>query len=166
MLDSLTPVAAPGDAPTPLGHAVLVRVGAEALLADVQAGRHTFLVDEPETVGGQDRGPTPYDLLLSALGACTAITLRLYANQKKWPLEGVEVRLQHRRVHAQDCAACEMPGHTLDEVHKELRLLGPLTEEQRQRLEVISQKCPVQKALLSGLRIVTELLPAGAAFSQ
>lgn len=137
---------------------VVVKVGADALLADVQAGRHTWFVDEPTDVGGQDRGPTPYDLLLSALGACTAITLRLYANQKKWPLEGIEVSLSHQRVHEQDCEKCEQPGHTLEEVHKELRLLGPLTAEQRQRLETISQKCPVQKTLAGGLRIVTTLV--------
>lgn len=140
---------------------VLVKVGQDALLADVQAGRHTWFVDEPVAVGGQDRGPTPYDLLLSALGACTAITLRLYANQKKWPLEAIEVRLSHQRVHQQDCEKCEMAGETLEEVRKELRLLGPLTEEQRQRLETVSQKCPVQKTLMSGLRISTTLLPAG-----
>ncbi|RYU79713.1 OsmC family protein [Hymenobacter persicinus] len=139
---------------------VVVRVGAEALLADVQAGRHTYFVDEPVAVGGQDRGPTPYDLLLSALGACTAITLRLYATQKKWPLEGIEVRLSHQRVHELDCEKCEQPGQMLEEVTKELRLLGPLTEEQRQRLEAISHKCPVQKALSGGLRIVTRLMPA------
>lgn len=145
---------------------VLVKVGPEALLADVQAGRHTWFVDEPVAVGGQDRGPTPYDLLLSALGACTAITLRLYASQKKWPLEGIEVRLRHQRVHQQDCEQCEQPGHMLEEVQKELRLLGPLTEEQRQRLETISQKCPVQKTLMSGLRIVTRLVPAEADFAR
>ncbi|TGE19336.1 OsmC family protein [Hymenobacter elongatus] len=139
--------------------AVLVKVGPEALLADVQAGRHTYFVDEPVASGGQDRGPTPYDLLLSALGACTAITLRLYATQKKWPLHGIEVRLSHQRVHEQDCQQCEQPGQMLEEVQKELRLIGPLTEEQRQRLEAISQKCPVQKTLLSSLRIVTQLLP-------
>ncbi|MCB2407382.1 OsmC family protein [Hymenobacter lucidus] len=138
---------------------VLVRVGPEALQADVLAGRHTFIVDEPLEVGGQDRGPTPYDMLLSALGACTAITLRLYATQKKWPLQGIEVRLSHQRVHEHDCEKCEQPGQMLEEVTKELRLLGPLSEEQRQRLEVISQKCPVQKTLLSGLRIVTRLVP-------
>ena len=143
---------------------VLVKVGAEALLADVQAGRHTWFIDEPVAVGGQNRGPTPYDMLLSALGACTAITLRLYASQKKWPLQAVEVRLSHRRVHEQDCEKCEEAGHMLEEVHKELRLLGPLTEEQRQRLEAISQKCPVQKTLMSGLRIVTELVPADTDF--
>jgi len=139
---------------------VLVKVGPDALLADVQAGRHTWVIDEPVAAGGQDRGPTPYDLLLSALGACTAITLRLYANQKKWPLEAIEVRLSHQRVHRHDCEKCEMTGETLEEVHKELRLTGPLTEEQRQRLESISSKCPVQKTLMSGLRIVTHLLPA------
>ncbi|TGE22176.1 OsmC family peroxiredoxin [Hymenobacter aquaticus] len=138
---------------------VLVRVGAAALQADVQAGRHTYIIDEPTEVGGQDLGPTPYDLLLSALGACTAITLRLYANQKKWPLEAIEVRLAHQRVHEHDCEQCEQPGQMLEEVTKELRLIGPLTDEQRQRLEVISQKCPVQKTLMSGLRITTRLVP-------
>ncbi|HEX8425184.1 OsmC family protein [Hymenobacter sp.] len=146
--------------------AVLVKVGPDALVADVQAGRHTWFIDEPVAVGGQDRGPTPYDLLLSALGACTAITLRLYANQKKWPLEAVEVRLRHQRVHRQDCENCEKPGEMLEEVQKELRLIGPLTEEQRQRLEVISQKCPVQKTLMSGLHIVTNLVPADQSFAN
>ncbi|SMB97056.1 OsmC family protein [Hymenobacter roseosalivarius DSM 11622] len=138
---------------------VLVKVGADALLADVQAGRHTYVLDEPEEVGGQDRGPTPYDMLLSALGACTAITLRLYADQKKWPLEAIEVRLRHQRVHRTDCEQCEQEGRMLEEVEKELRLVGPLTAEQRQRLEVISQKCPVQKTLMSGLHIKTHLVP-------
>ncbi|WBO83247.1 OsmC family protein [Hymenobacter yonginensis] len=137
---------------------VLVTVGPEALLADVQAGRHTYFVDEPAEAGGQDRGPTPYDLLLSALGACTAITLRLYATQKKWPLEGIEVRLRHQRVHAADCEKCEQPGEMLEQVEKELRLLGPLSDEQRQRLHAISQKCPVQKTLMRGLHIVTVLI--------
>jgi putative redox protein len=141
---------------------VVVKVGADALQAEIQAGRHTYFVDEPVAVGGQDRGPTPYDLLLSALGACTAITLRLYATQKKWPLEGIEVHLSHQRVHEHDCEQCEDPGQMLEQVRKELHLLGPLTEKQRQRLEAISQKCPVQKTLMSGLRIVTELAPAVA----
>lgn len=152
-------------ASTPEPHTVVVRVGADALLAEVQAGRHTFVLDEPENVGGHDQGPTPYDMLLSALGACTAITLRLYATQKKWPLQGIEVRLRHRRVHVQDCEACEAGDARLDEIHKELRLLGSLSEEQRQRLEQISTKCPVQKTLLAGVRIVTALLPADAPFA-
>jgi putative redox protein len=135
---------------------VLVKVGPEALLAEIQAGHHTYFVDEPVAVGGQDRGPTPYDLLLSALGACTAITLRLYATQKKWPLEGIEIGLSHQRVHRLDCDKCEAAGEMLEEVHKQLRLLGPLTPEQRQRLHLISEKCPVQKTLTSGaMRIVT-----------
>ncbi|WP_245326323.1 OsmC family protein [Hymenobacter wooponensis] len=141
--------------------AVVVRVGAEALLADVQAGMHTFFVDEPVAVGGLDRGPTPYDMLLSALGACTAITLRLYANQKKWPLEAIEVRLSHARVHRQDCDKCESPGETLEEIRKELRLLGPLTPDQLQRLHIIADKCPVQKALTSGsFRVFTTVVTA------
>jgi putative redox protein len=138
---------------------VLVKVGADTLLADVEAGRHTFVLDEPLDAGGHDQGPTPYDLLLSALGACTAITLRLYADQKKWPLEAIEVRLRHQRVHRSDCEHCEQPGEMLEEIEKELRLLGPLTPEQRQRLELVSQKCPVQKTLMAGLRISTRLAP-------
>ncbi|WP_139925890.1 OsmC family protein [Hymenobacter sp. DG01] len=138
---------------------VLVKVGPEALLAEIQAGRHTYLIDEPVAVGGQDRGPTPYDLLLSALGACTAITLRLYASQKHWPLEGIEVRLRHQRVHRHDCEKCEQAGEMLEEIQKELCLLGPLTPEQRQRLQLISEKCPVQKTLTSGaLRVVTTVV--------
>ncbi|SDX90192.1 OsmC family protein [Hymenobacter psychrophilus] len=145
---------------SPNTYTVLVKVGPEALTADVQAGRHTWLVDEPVSVGGHDRGPTPYDLLLSALGACTAITLRLYASRKQWPLEGVEVRLRHGRVHAQDCEQCEEAGQLLEQVDKELRLLGPLTPEQRQRLETVSSKCPVQKTLQASLRIITTLVDA------
>lgn len=143
---------------------VIVKVGPEALLADVQAGRHTWFVDEPVEVGGQDQGPTPYDMLLSALGACTAITLRLYATRKNWPLEGIEVRLRHQRVHEQDSEKCEEPGHMLEEVQKELHLLGPLTEEQRQRLETISHKCPVQKTLMGSVRITTKLAPVDTGF--
>ncbi|GGE95668.1 OsmC family protein [Hymenobacter cavernae] len=145
--------------PSPLiPAAVLIKVGPEALLAEVQAGRHTFFLDEPVAVGGQDLGPTPYDMLLAALGSCTAITLRLYATQKKWPLEGVEVRLSHQRVHRLDCDQCESAGEMLEEVTKELRLLGPLTPEQRQRLHSVSEKCPVQKTLTSGaMRIITIL---------
>ncbi|RSK51417.1 OsmC family protein [Hymenobacter rigui] len=135
---------------------VVVRVGPTDLTADIHSGRHTWVADEPLTVGGQDQGPTPYSLLLSALGACTAITLRLYASQKQWPLEGVEVSLTHQRVHRTDCDQCEQPGTMLDEIRKELRLLGPLSVEQRQRLHSISEKCPVQKTLTGGaLRIVT-----------
>ncbi|ALD20223.1 OsmC family protein [Hymenobacter sp. DG25A] len=144
---------------TPPEFTVLVHVRATALLADVRAGRHTFFVDEPVEVGGQDTGPTPYDMLLSALGTCTAITLRVYANQKKWPLETIEIRLRHQRVHEQDCEHSEEPGYMLDEVHKEVRLLGPLTATQRQRLQLVSEKCPVQKTLTSGtLRIITTVL--------
>lgn len=143
-------------ADTPSSPSVLIKVGPEALLAEIQAGRHTYFVDEPVAVGGQDQGPTPYDMLLSALGACTAITLRLYASQKHWPLEGIEVRLSHQRIHRHDCDQCEQDGEMLEEIHKELRLLGPLTAEQRQRLHLISDKCPVQKTLTSGaLRVVT-----------
>ncbi|MCR5888829.1 OsmC family protein [Hymenobacter sp. J193] len=142
--------------PTATNATVVVKVGLTDLAAEIQAGRHTFFVDEPETVGGHDQGPTPYDLLLSALGACTAITVRLYATRKSWPLEGIEVRLRHQRVHRLDCDKCEQAGEMLEEVQKELRLLGPLSAEQKQRLHIIADKCPVQKTLTSGaLRVVT-----------
>jgi uncharacterized OsmC-like protein len=116
--------------------------------AQVEIGGHHLTVDEPVSAGGQDSGPDPYDLLLAALGACTALTVRLYAERKAWPLESVEVRLSHERIYAEDCAECETREGMLDKINKDLILRGPaLDGAQRQRLAEIAERCPVQRTL-------------------
>ena len=122
-----------------------------------EAAGHSFLVDEPQELGGLDSGPTPYDLILGALGACTAMTVRMYADQKGWPLEGVEVRLSHGREHARDCETCEIADVRLDLITRELSVWGPLSGEQRGRLLEIAEKCPVHRTLAEGARIETAL---------
>ena len=137
--------------------AVVVEEG--SLTAQITSGTHVYLVDEPEEVGGKALGPTPYDYLLAALGSCTAVTLRMYANLKGWPLGRIEVVLSHERVHATDCANCEQEGAKLDQIRKTLTLHGDLSPEQRKRLEVISSRCPVQKTLMAGISVKTTLTP-------
>jgi uncharacterized OsmC-like protein/fermentation-respiration switch protein FrsA (DUF1100 family) len=121
----------------------------------VQAGRHRLLADEPTAAGGLDTGPNPYDLLLAALGACTAMTLRLYAERKALPLERVSVTLTHGRIHAADCEACETQEGMLDRIDRTIRLDGELDGEQRARLLQIADKCPVHRTLTSEVEIRT-----------
>jgi uncharacterized OsmC-like protein len=123
----------------------------------IEAGRHQFVVDEPSAVGGHDEGPTPYDLLAAALGACTSITLQMYAKQKGWPLEGVEIRLQHDKIHARDCADCETKDGRLDRIQRTIVLRGPLDDAQRARLLEIANRCPVHRTLASEIHVVTVL---------
>ncbi len=137
---------------------VLVVGGATGLAQEIVAHRHRLTADEPQEVGGTDTGPTPYDLLLAALGACTSMTLRVYANHKKLPLEGVRVRLRHGKIHAEDCARCETKEGKLDHVEREIEVLGELTEEQRQRLLEIADKCPVHRTLTSEIEISSRLV--------
>jgi putative redox protein len=117
----------------------------------------TFTTDEPTEVGGEGAGPDPYTLLLAALGSCVSMTLMLYARRKGWPLERVRVRLRQRRVHAKDCAECG--SHANDFIHhieRAVEIEGPLTAEQRTRLQEIAHKCPVHKTLTSKI-VVAEL---------
>jgi len=117
------------------------------LRQSVRMGAHSLTVDEPVEAGGEDAGPNPYELLLAALGACTSMTLLLYARRKEWPLEHVEVRLDHQRIHARDCADCEQREGYLDHVDKEIIVTGPLTAEQVTRLGEIAEMCPVNRTL-------------------
>lgn len=127
------------------------------LTVDISARQHKLVGDEP-LPEGMDLGPGPYELLLSALGACTAMTVRMYAARRSWPLEGVDVRLVHERVHARDCADCETRDVMLDKVTKELTLRGPLEEAQRARLVEISERCPVQRTLQRSVTIETQVV--------
>ena len=119
----------------------------------VTVGRHQFLADEPSAVGGLDSGPGPYDLLLAGLGACTAMTLRLYAERKGLPLERVAVKLTHDKIHAADCETCETKEGMLDRIDKEITVTGKLDDAERARLLEIAEKCPVNRTLKSEIDI-------------
>ncbi len=126
-----------------------------ALCTEVTANGHALVADEPAALGGTDAGPTPYDYLLSALGSCTAMTVRMYADRKEWPLETVTVRAEHGRVHAKDCEECETESGKIDRIELELKLEGPLDAKQRERLREIADKCPVKRTLGSEVLIET-----------
>jgi putative redox protein len=123
----------------------------------VAAGRHRLRADEPEKVGGADTGPDPYSFLLTSLGACTTMTIRMYAERKKYPLERAEVRLRHQKVHADDCADCETKNSKVDVIEREIELLGDLSEEQREDLLRIADRCPVHRTLHSEIHVKTRL---------
>ena len=140
---------------------VLVReTGGGKFQQEILSGPHRFLADEPVKVGGLDSGPGPYDLLLAGLGACTSMTLRLYAEHKKLPLERVTVRLTHNKIHATDCDECETKEGMLDRIDRNITIEGALDDEQRKRLMEIADKCPVHRTLESEIDIRTVERPA------
>jgi len=151
----------------PVGTVVVTETGTGPFVEHVRAGRHGFVADEPPSVpGGTDTGPGPYDLLLAALGTCTAMTLRMYAARKQLPLERVSVTLTQQHVHADDLTACV--GGAQDcvrEVVREISLVGDLDDDQRQHLLEIADRCPVHLTLESGVRVATRLSarPPGSA---
>lgn len=114
---------------------------------EVVSNGFPLIADEPTSVGGTNQGPTPYDYLMTALGSCTAMTLRMYADKKQWPLETVTVRLSHRKVHANDCAQCESATGYVDHFERKIEIVGDLDEGQRTRLMEIADRCPVHKTL-------------------
>lgn len=125
----------------------------------VRTSQHELWADEPTSLGGQDRGPSPYEYLLTALGACTSMTLEMYARRKDWPLKSVLVELSHQKIHARDCADCEQDKGYLDLIERKIELRGELTKEQRARLMEIADKCPVHKTLSQGPTIKSVLVP-------
>jgi uncharacterized OsmC-like protein len=134
---------------------VVVR-GDGALAQEIEIGVHRLRSDEPARAGGTDTGPTPYQLLLAALGSCISMTVSLYARRKGWPLDGVEVRLRHDKIHASDCADCETREGKIDRIVKDVRLQGALDDAQRARLLEIAGRCPVARTLQSEIQIVDE----------
>lgn len=135
---------------------VVVReCGTGGLAQTILTGAHRLTADEPPGVGGEDSGPSPYEFVLAGLGACTSITMRMYAERKGWPLERATVRLWHSRVHAEDCATCETQAGMLDQIDRRVDLQGPLDEQQRARLVEIAGKCPVDRTLHSGVVVRT-----------
>jgi len=124
---------------------------------EIDAGAHTFYADEPADAGGDDSGPTPYDLLLGALGTCTSMTLLMYARRKSWPLEDVEVRLSYQRDYARDCEECDTKPVQIDQIERRITLKGSLDQSQRARLLEIAEKCPVHRTL-TGTIMVTDTL--------
>ena len=145
----------------PQGEVVVEEPGQGNYVRHLRMGSHFALADEPVEVGGQDLGPNPYELLLAALGSCTSITVRMYAELKKWPLRRISVRLRHRKIHRADCADCVQDpslGAKVDEIERHITLEGELSEEQRQRLLQIANRCPVHQTLTSDIRIVTALV--------
>jgi putative redox protein len=138
---------------------VIVRSQA-GLTQSIAVGDYKLIADEPVDAGGTGLGPNPYELLLAALGACTSMTVRLYAERRGWPLESVEVTLHQERIHAEDCANCETREGFLDKITKAIAFHGPLDEVQRQRLLEIAEICPVQRTLQREVKIEQVLLPA------
>ncbi|WP_421780809.1 alpha/beta fold hydrolase [Kiloniella litopenaei] len=147
-------------APTPEKGHVIVKEENKAFLRHIKTDHHNWLADEPLTMGGGNQGPDPYEMLLAALGSCTSMTIRMYANHKKWPLDDLDVELSHSREHCQDSAECEQSGQQIDLITRNITLIGEeLTDEQRQRLLQIAGKCPVHKTLENKIVVQDNLTP-------
>jgi uncharacterized OsmC-like protein len=146
------------DAKDTVPREAVVQGSARGFAQTISVGPHRLLADEPLERGGSDTGPNPYDLLIAALGACTSMTISLYARRKQWPLEDVTVTLRHTKVHAVDCADCETKPVLIDRIERAIEPHGALSKEQRTRLLEIANKCPVHKTLTSKIEIETKLV--------
>jgi uncharacterized OsmC-like protein len=136
----------------------VVRGTGAGFAQEIHAGRHRLVADEPVSAGGTDTGPSPYDLLLAASGACTSMTVGMYARRKSWPLDEITVHLWHSKIHANDCAECESKEGILDRIERDIHFSGPLTDDQRSKLLEIANKCPVHRTLTSEIDIETRVV--------
>jgi uncharacterized OsmC-like protein len=134
---------------------VIVHGDAKGFAQKVEMGSHHIVADEPVSYGGTDTGPSPYDLILAALGACTSMTIGLYARKRNWPLEKITVALWHSKIHAKDCDDCETKDGRIDRMEMEIHLEGGLTDEQRAKLMEVAGKCPVHQTLTHEINIKT-----------
>jgi uncharacterized OsmC-like protein len=134
---------------------VIVSGNAAGFVQEILAGPHRLIGDEPASSGGTDRGPSPYDFLLAALGTCTSMTVGMYARRKRWPLENVTVNLRHSRIHASDCAECDTKEGMVNRIERDIHFAGKLTPEQRSKLLEIANKCPLHQTLTSEINIRT-----------
>lgn len=138
---------------------VVAQTGGDAgFYTQINAGGHALVADEPKSVGGTERGPSPYELVSSGLAACTTMTLQMYARRKKWPLEYAVTHVHHSKQHLEDCEDCDNPKAKIDVFVREIEVTGPLDETQRARLLEIAEKCPVHKTLHSKAHIETKLI--------
>jgi putative redox protein len=140
----------------PEGTVTVTETGTGTYTQRIVAGHHQLVADEPMPIG-DDKGPTPYDLLLAALGSCTSMTVRMYADRKGWKLDQVQVTLRHKRIHAQDCADCETKAGWVSHIDRDIELTGDLDDDQRQQLLHIAERCPVHQTLTSEVDVVTSL---------
>ncbi len=136
---------------------VVARTGAEGFRTEIRAGSHALTADEPPSVGGSGLGPTPYGLLSAALASCTSMTLQMYARHKKLPLRAATVRVEHDKVHAQDCRDCESREGKIDEFRRRITLDGDLTQAQRERMLDIADRCPVHRTLHGEIKVRSKL---------
>jgi putative redox protein len=143
------PLASPTDA----NEWVRARIGPSGFRVEINSRRHHLSADEPRPLGGTDAGPTPYELLLASLAGCTAMTLRMYADRKKWPLEAAVIWLRQSRSHEVDCAECVSEPVGMGVIERRVELVGPLSDEQKARLLEIADRCPVKQTLERGIRV-------------
>lgn len=129
----------------------------EGFETKIYSGNHVWNADEPVSAGGTDTGPTPYDLLLSSLGSCKAITMRMYASRKNIPLEAVTIKLSQKKIYADDCSNCETKEGKIDSINIEISFVGNLTNEQKESLINIADKCPIHKTLTSEIQIKSSI---------